>query len=103
MTKLLRWIFWNIAYMFRRRPKEFAAFLLWGSRCYWQRKFRPYLWHNDDGSQWQVYFTEERDYVQLDNLSCDLHIGMETGDIVGLTIHDENLIRIKQETNHETP
>jgi len=65
-VKILRWILW---------------------------KLQPSVWHNLDSNMWHVYFENERSYtVSRRTLSVELHIGQESGKIVGLNIFDETLI-----------
>jgi hypothetical protein len=92
MLTYLKWIYWKIYYLFRPCPKELLPLLIQGERTrppWW--RFKPYMWHNDEGNQWEIYFTEERDYTQVQDIRVTAHIGLDTGKIIGLTIWDENL------------
>lgn len=93
VRKFLSYFFWNLGYCFRLEEKDFGAFLLRSNRTRWPwKKFRPSVWYNEDGRQWEIYFTNERSYAVLNNqLSVELHVGMETGRVTGLTIWEEFL------------
>ena len=91
---LLRWIFWESVYLFRREPREFGATLLKMDRTrkpWW--KFKPHVRHNKLGKEWEVWLDDETTYVKGHVfLMVDLHV--TRGDnlrVVGLTICDESL------------
>ncbi len=91
--KWLRWIMWSLLYAARPRPKELAGYLRQTERTWppW-RKFRPNVYRSDEGKEWHVWFRDERAYtISRQSLQVDLHIGMESGEIVGLDIWDESL------------
>ena len=96
MTRFFKWLFWTVVYCFRRRPTDLGKWLLKTERCHalWW-KFRPSAWHNDDGKYWEICFTDERDFVEWPPRTLDVkcHIGEKSGNIVGLTIRDETLVR----------
>lgn len=98
MGKFIRWLFWNVVYVGRHQPGELGAYLDRRMRCRWPwKKFNPSVYHNDDGNEWHVYLSGERSYTRARQaLKVDLHIGMETGQIVGFDVWDENL-RIETE------
>lgn len=103
MKRLLRYLFWRLVYVFRRRPRTFDAFLLWGTRCrppWW--KFKPSLFRNDAGNQWEVYLANERCHMKRGILAVELHIGCDTGQIVGFTVFDEVLKAIDEELKATT-
>lgn len=93
ITKFILWLFWNIVYAFKKHSTDFGDGMVMIERCVWPRTFKPYVRHNDDGNMWHVYFTDERDYVQRQPIDVEVHIGEESGDIVGLTIWDETLAK----------
>ena len=88
----LRWLGWMLYYLPRRRPKELGPWLIRAERTrppWW--KFKPNVWHNDHGRQWEVYFKDDMDFCRIQTMQVDAHISQETGEIVGLTIYDETL------------
>jgi len=89
----LRWIFWCAVYLVRRRPADLDAWLLYAVRTrspWWV--FCPSVYWNDDGNQWHVVLSDESSYTRSRQmLQVDLHIGHESGRIVGLNIWDESL------------
>lgn len=91
--KTMRWLFWRVVYLFRPQPKELLPYLLRGERLrppWW--KFEPYVWHNPDGMMWHVYLADERSYTRPDQtLRVELHIGEESGRVVGFNVFDESL------------
>ena len=50
------------------------------------------MYYNDDGSEWQIYFTDEEAYTERRTIDVECHIGMESGDIVGLNVWDKTLL-----------
>lgn len=92
MTKFIRWLFWNAAYLCYR-PKAFEAYLESRMRCRWPwRKFKPVTYHNDYGGMWHVWLSDERCYTEPPRtLKVDLHIGFESGKVVGFDVWDEDL------------
>lgn len=97
MTKFLRYIFWSVVYVFRPKAVTFDAYMLRGMRTMfpWKR-FKPHVWYNEDGRQWEVYLTDESDYTEYRTLSVVCHVGMDTGDIVGFTIPCEVLTKRRE-------
>lgn len=93
MRVIVQWMFWKTVYFMRRRPTTIEAVCVRAFRCrspWW--KFRPVVYHNDDGRMWHVYFTDERSYTDTRRrLSVQCHIGEESGDIVGFNVFDEAL------------
>jgi hypothetical protein len=88
----LKWACWKVAYLFRPEPETLFQWVLKATRTrapWW--KFEPYIWHNKDGRQWHITFTDERNHTQEGTLKCRIHVGIESGNIVGLTIYDETL------------
>jgi hypothetical protein len=55
------------------------------------KKFRPSVWHNDDGDQWEIYLADERSFTRPQTIQVDCQIGMESGNIVGFVVYDETL------------
>ncbi len=101
----LRWAYWRVVYAVRPHPKDLAGYLLLMSRT-WPpgRKFESSVFRNDDGSQWEIYLTDERSYtVSGDKLSVNLHIGMESGNVTGLTIWDECLKDVAESVKQREP
>ncbi len=91
--KWLRWIMWSLFYAVRPRPEDLAGYLrrIGQTSPPW-RTFRPNVYRSDEGKEWHVWFRDEQAYViSRQSLQVDLHIGMESGEIVGLTIWDESL------------
>ena len=93
VSRFAVWLVWNIVYFFRRRPLDLDEVLLKGKRCWWPwKKFTPSAWHNDDGHFWHVWFTDEEAYTEHRTIDVECHIGMESGDIVGLNVWDKMLL-----------
>ena len=90
--KYAMWAFWSLAYLFRPTPRELGACLLRGQRTRkpWF-KFAPHVWHNDNGFQWNIYFSGSSDYVEHRRVPIEVHVDMDTGAIVGFTVFDELL------------
>ena len=98
IRKFATWLFWRVYYTFRFRPSSLEAFLRRGMRTRWPwKKFRPSVWHNDDGDEWHVYLTDEQSYTEPRTISLDCHVGMESGNIVGFDVWDERLLAVKAE------
>lgn len=92
LLKFVTWLFWRVCYAFRPTPRSFEGYLLRGMRTWWPwKKFRPSVWHNDDGKEWEIYLTDERSHTVRRTIAVDCHIGMESGDIVGFDVWDETL------------
>ncbi len=92
MLKYLKWLGWVLYYIPQPRLKDLGTYITRMLRMrppWW--KFKPCMWHNDDGKQWEIYFEEEQSFTQQENLRIDVHRGFETNRIVGLTIWDEKL------------
>ena len=92
MIRFLRWLGWSAWYLVRRRPRDFDGYLRAAMRCrppWW--KFRPNVYHNQDGCMWQVYLVDEQSYTERRTLTLDVMVGMETGRITGLDLWDEQL------------
>jgi hypothetical protein len=74
-------------------PRELRAFLLRGERLrppWW--KFEPCVIRNEDGNMWQVYLRDSRSYtVPHQVLRVELHRDIETNEVVGFNVFDENL------------
>ena len=96
MIKYIKWGFWTLIYFFRPVTKEFGNYLKMGERTrppWW--KFKPNLWYNKDGKEWEIFFTEEQSHVEHRIIQVEARIGMETGNITGLIIYDNVLKGIK--------
>ncbi len=97
--KLIRWLFWNVVYVFRRFPTDVDAFVTMRQRCLWQRKFRPYVRHNDDGECWSVCLADDRSYTHThEQMRCVPHFSEKTGRVVALTIYDSELLSMGDKT-----
>ena len=90
--KLIRWAFWNVVYLFRRKPADFTKFILKVHRTMplW-RKFRPITWHNDLGRYWAIHLADSRDYVSRETITIDVGRSLDTGRITSLKVFDEQL------------
>ena len=95
--KVIKWLFWNIAYI-GRRPKDLGAFLVKMERTSWPwRRFKPNVFHNDDGHQWEIYLTDQGSYtVSGVPLRADVMFDHDTNAVVGMTIYDETLRMISE-------
>ncbi len=99
ISAYLRWIFWTGAYACRAKPGDLAGYLLRSKRTRPPRwKFRPSLFHNENGKQWEIRFDDESSYSRREVLQVEVQRGMETGRIVGLTIWDEKLRKVEPES-----
>lgn len=93
------WIFWLLWYLPRREPKELTGLLLrdWRTRKPWWT-WKPYLYRNHGGLQWEAYFSDDGDYTSSNiHVPCEVSFSEDTGEITALTIHDGTLKRIAQE------
>ena len=92
LRKFTVWLFWWLYYACRPAPRDLFPRLDRAMRTrppWW--KFRPCVWHNDDGDHWHVMLTDERAYTKSRTIKLDCHIGMESGNIVGFNVWDETL------------
>ena len=99
MYRFLRYLFWRLYYLPQRRSRDLASYLIRGQRCWWPwRKFRPSVYHNDDGRCWQIWFANDRAHTLAGKpvVLADVDVSMETGAIVGLTIYDTDLDAVRQ-------
>ncbi len=96
MWKFAIWLFWTLYYACRPSPRSFDDKMSRMLRTWWPwRKFRPSVWHNDDGAMWHIYLTDERTFSRLQTIKVDCQIGMESGNIVGFNVWDETLQAVK--------
>jgi hypothetical protein len=86
----LRWLFWRAYYLLPPYPRDLSGFLLFQrrTRCPW-KKFKPYMYHSDNGEHWDVWFNDAMCYTKRVSLPVEIDVCNETGQIVGLTIFDE--------------
>ena len=95
----IRWLFWELVYLFRRTPKDLGGFLIMSHRRrrpWW--KFKPNLFHSDAGSEWHIYFEDAQCYTASRiMLMVDLHIAFDGSRVTGLNIWDESLEKAKKE------
>ena len=92
MRKLLTYLFWKVHYACRPAPTSLESHVQRGIRTrlpWW--KFRPVVFRNNEGSMWHIYLTEERSYTKRGMIEVDIHIGQDSGDIVGFNVWDETL------------
>lgn len=93
ISRYLKWLFWTVVYAFRRRPKGFFSILKKALRCrrpWW--KFRPSVYHNDEGREWEVFLANEDTYTRRCCIpDCEVAISRETGHVIGVTLYDEIL------------
>lgn len=90
--KYFAWAWWCLFYAVTPRPKDLGDFIISHSRRrvpWW--KFKPNVYHSDDGKQWRVSFKGEDSYTRTMQLQVEARIDRETEEIVGLTIWDEIL------------
>lgn len=92
--KWFAWIFWTAAYAFRKTPADFQAHLLKGIRLrapWW--KFKPFVFRNEDGKQWEAWWGDEPSYAEIicggKNFRGEVHRSQTTNKIVGITVYDE--------------
>lgn len=90
--KYLTWSFWCCYYAVTPRPKDFGDYIdsLMRRRVPWW-KFKPYIYHNSHGKQWEIGWSEDRHYVKTLTIQVEAHIDIDTNAIVGLTLFDEIL------------
>lgn len=92
MRKFVTWLFWTVYYAVRPVPRSLEGYLLRGTRRRWPWwKFKPSVWHNDDGRQWHICFREEESFRDQRDVTVWCEIGQESGDIVGLVVWDKML------------
>jgi hypothetical protein len=91
----LRWLFWSSIYAFQPTPKGLLSYLRRGMRCrppWW--KFKPHIFRNEDGKMWQVFLTDEASFtIPRQRLPVEIHMGMDSNQIVGFNVFDEHLTR----------
>lgn len=93
MTRFLLYLFWNLLYLPQRRPRDFTAYIERSIRTRWPwRKFRPNIWHNDDGGFWEIYFSNERAHSAAGvRIPVDIQYCVDTGKVTGLIVYDSDL------------
>ena len=96
MKRFAIWLFWRVWYLGRMQPrpgpKSLEKLFVRQDRTRWPWwKFKPHLRHNGDGSQWEIWFAEDRCYSERTTIEATVHRSDDTGEIVGLTIYDETL------------
>jgi len=84
-------LFWKIWYWLTPEPKDINEYLSMIVRTSVTNSFEPYIYYNLYGKQWEIYVSNEIDYVKRGTIKAEIHIGRESGNIVGLTIFEENL------------
>jgi hypothetical protein len=90
--KYIKWFFWKIWYLFIPESRDLLTYLIKLDRIrspWW--KFKPSMYHNDDGKEWEIWFEHEQGYTEKRTIQVEAVIGMDTGNIVGITIFDEVL------------
>ena len=93
MIKLIRWLFWKSFYFFLPQPQNLGVYLERSERTRWPRwKFKPDVWHNEAGKQWEIYLENESHYVEPRTVRAYAHISEYDGRIIGLTILDRELL-----------
>lgn len=94
----IKYFYWRVYYKLAPKPTTCDEYLKALQRC-WRpnAKFNPYIYKNDDSPIWHIYFAEDPDYVIPDcDIKADIHISMETGKIVGLTILQDELEKLSE-------
>lgn len=105
MMKYLRWLLWTLWYLPQPRPRRLNPWLPRSLRCRkpWA-KFRPSVWRNDGGREWEICLDDEPSYtIPAAKILVDLQIGRESGKIVGLDISDSLLNWATPGTPRTTP
>ena len=90
-VKYIKWAFWNCYYTIMR-PRTVLAMIPMMERCrapWW--KWKPSVWHNEHGRMWHVTLSDESYYVESRQISADVYISQETGNIIGMNLFDEQL------------
>lgn len=86
----LKWAFWSLYYAIRK-PGDFDSHLLAGERTrrpWW--KFKPFVYRV--GNAWEIYFAEDMYHTRPGVvLKADIILSDESGEAVGLKVHDDNL------------
>lgn len=102
MLKLLRWAFWNAVYGVRPRPYWLKDWITRHQRTAWPwRKFKPYVFHNDAGRQWDICLRPEPAYTTRATLQVECDFDQETGVVTGFTVWDEVLNRAAEAQREE--
>lgn len=100
----VRWFLWTLWYLPQPKPREFQAIMrrmIRLHRPWW--KFRPYVWHSDDGNQWEVCFSGDNDYcIGHEMLKVRVSVSRDTGQVVSLRIYDEELKKLSRPPRHQT-
>ena len=100
LIRFVLWLFWTAYYLPQPRARDLGAYLIRGTRTRrpWKR-FRPNVWHNDDGNMWEVWLTDEESHaVSKQSMQVELHISMVTGKVTGFTVWDETLRKMIDES-----
>lgn len=95
--KYFRWLFWNAYYLPQfRQPRKLSQWLTRVKRTQWPWwKFKPHLFRNDDGRQWEIYFSNASAVYSRETITLDVGRDMDTGEIVAFTIYDEVMRAVK--------
>lgn len=99
MRKFLKWIFWHIVY-FCGPAVNFADHLKQVKRLRFDSpfyKFKSAIYHNDGMNEWTAYLKDERSFTSQGHTINNVHLmfSIETGEIVGFDIHDEELLKLE--------
>lgn len=94
--RYLLWLYWNLHYALRGYPKTFQSFMLAMSRLrhpYWT--FEPFIYYNEAGKQWEIWFEEEHCIAEgynepLSKLRGHYYRGDKSDRIVGIIIYEES-------------
>lgn len=80
----VRWILWKAFYAISGTSTNLDDFIkeLERTRPPWW-KFRPGMFHNDEGRCWEIAFGDESYFSQHGIVKCELLIGRESGQVVG--------------------
>lgn len=97
MINYLKWIYWNIYYLFQFESKftlkDWCDKLTRTRSPHW--KYKPFMFHNEHGKQWEINLPRKEDDGSFNhNKNIWIYANVEVDkddDIVAITIYDETL------------
>jgi len=96
ILKYIEWLFWVVFYSIKPIEKNIEGLSIRYLRIrYPFKKFKPFLYRNEEGKQWEIYFKDDDSYFisTKSNINVGVHVSYLNDEITSLTIFDEELTR----------
>ena len=91
--RVATWLFWRAVYLFDFRRLGLKQWIVMAQRTkspWW--KWQPNASHNEHGKMWHVWLDDEPAYTEARRtITVDVHVGLDSGRIVGFDVWDEDL------------